>query len=328
MQRVLVIITNPRQASFRLRIDALRPLLAERGFELEVQVRPRALLARRKLLRSAGRYHAVLLQRKLLDPSDAMLLRRSARRIVFDIDDAVMFHAHGVGLLSRWRTNRRFEATARVLDHVVAGNEYLAQMFRQRGPGVTVLPTCVNPSDYRVKQHARGEADGPVGLVWIGSGSTMLYLAEQLPAIREAAKQTPIRLITIADRPLDDAGLPVQHVTWSLETEAAALLHGDIGIGPTPDDRWTRGKCGFKLIQYMAAGLPVIASPVGANAQIVRPGETGLLATTAAQWTEAIVRLAGDLELRKQMGQAGRERVECEYSISRAAAVWAGLLAQ
>src|SRR5688572_20314115 len=177
MKRILVIISNPQQASYRLRIDALRPMLAERGFALDVRVRPKAWLGRRALLRSAGGYDAVILQRKLLDPSNARLLRRSARKIVYDIDDAVMFHAHPVGLISRWRTKRRFEATAANVDHVVAGSEHLADMFRQRGRSVTVLPTCVDPAHYRVKRH---ESIGAVSLVWIGSHSTLPYLREQL----------------------------------------------------------------------------------------------------------------------------------------------------
>lgn len=325
VQRILVIITNPAQASFRLRIDALRPLLAERGFELDIQVRPRAVVARRRLLHTAGRYHAVLLQRKLLDPSDARLLRRTARRILFDIDDAVMFHAHPVGLVSRWRTNRRFEATARILDHIVAGNEYLADFFRLRGRNVTILPTCVDPAHYRVKEHA--QTLDPVALVWIGSRSTLPYLAAQMSAIRAAAQRLPLKLITIADESLTDPQVAIEHVSWSVESEAEAIARGDIGIAPTPDDRWTRGKCGFKIIQYMAAGLPVIASPIGANAEIVRANETGLLATTPDDWTSAITTLAADLTLRRRMGRAGRQRVERDYSLTRAADTWAELLA-
>ena len=319
--RVLVIITNPQQASYRLRIEALRPLLAGRGFELDVNVRPRGLLSRRALLRAAKDYQAVILQRKFLDPADARLLRRQARKIFYDIDDAVMYHAHRVGRIAQWRTNRRFEATARVLDHVVAGNEYLAAMFRQRGREVTVLPTCVDPAHYVVKEHS---AANPLRLVWIGSGSTLPYLAEIVPALRQIEN---VRLITIADRTLDEScGLSVEHVPWSLEGEAAALARGDIGIAPTPDDRWTRGKCGFKIIQYMAAGLPVVASPVGANAEIVRVGETGLLATTPQEWADAIRRLADDVALRASMGRAGRDRVERDYSNARAAEVWTRLL--
>jgi glycosyltransferase involved in cell wall biosynthesis len=331
VRRVLVITTNLNQASFRLRIDALRPLLARRGFDLDVQVRPQNLIARWKLLQSARDYHAVLLQRKLIDPIDARLLRRRARKIFFDLDDAVMFHNHEVGLLSRWRTDRRFDATVDIVDQVVAGNDYLAAMFHQRGRTVTVLPTCIDPARYRIKEHANAT---PVGLVWIGSASTLPYLAERMDALAEANQRVKIKLTVIADRMLDpeDAdiaeGMPMHFVPWSLEGEADALLRGDIGIAPTPDDRWTRGKCGFKILQYMAAGLPAIASPVGANAEIVRHDESGLLASTHPQWVDAIVRLSSDVNLRRRIGQAGRERVERDYSLPRAADAWAELLAQ
>jgi glycosyltransferase involved in cell wall biosynthesis len=323
MKRVLVIITNPQQASYRLRIDALRPALRELGFDLDAQIRPKGLFQRRRFLRSAATYDAVILQRKFLDPSDARLLRRAARKIYYDVDDALMFHPHPVGWFSRWRTKRRFEATAAIVDHVVAGNEYLAGMFRQRGRSVTVLPTCVDPARYRVKLH---QAGGVVSLIWIGSHSTLPYLRRQLPAIEDAALRIPgIKLITIADERVEHAKLPLEHVFWTADDEAESLIRGDIGIAPTPDDPWTRGKCGFKIIQYMAAGLPVIASPVGANAEIVTP-ETGLLATTRQQWTDAIIRLASNINLRRSMGDAGRERVQKLYSLDRAVETWARLL--
>jgi glycosyltransferase involved in cell wall biosynthesis len=323
MKRIMVITTNLQQASFRLWMGALRPLLGARGFDFDVRVRPKSWLARRAMLRDAGGYHAVILHRKLLDPSDARLLRRHARRLIYSIDDAVMYHANRVGVFSQWRTTRRFEATARVLDHVVAGNEYLAAMFRERGRVVTVLPTCLDPSHYRVKEHADVT---PINLVWIGSSSTLPYVERHVDAIRAAAARVPLKLITIADRTLSDAGFAVEHVPWSEQTEADALVRGDIGIAPTPCDRWTLGKCGFKIIQYMAAGLPAIASPVGANAEIVRVGETGMLADTPQQWADAIEQLARDIELRRRMGRAARDVAEREYSLTRAAETWAQLL--
>jgi glycosyltransferase involved in cell wall biosynthesis len=325
MKRIMVITTNVQQASFRLWMGALRPLLAPRGFEFDVKVRPKNWLSRRAMLRSARDYHAVILHRKLLDPSDARLLRRTARRLLYSIDDAVMYHANRVGVFSQWRTTRRFEATARSIDHVVAGNEYLAAMFRERGRAVTVLPTCLDPTHYRVKEHVDA---APVNLVWIGSKSTLPYVEQHLEAIRMAAARVPLRLITIADRTLTNPGFDVEHVPWSYETEADALVRGDIGIAPTPCDRWTLGKCGFKIIQYMAAGLPTIASPVGANAEIVRVGETGVLADTPQQWADAIERLARDVEMRGRLGAAARELAEREYSLTRAAETWARLLAE
>ena len=323
MKRIMVITTNLQQASFRLWMGALRPMLAEREFEFDVKVRPRGWLARRAMLREARGYHAVILHRKLLDPSDARLLRRHARRLLYSLDDAVMYHANHVGAFAQWRTTRRFEATARVVDHVVAGNEYLAAMFRERGREVTVLPTCLDPAHYRVKEHVEAS---PINLVWIGSSSTLPYVEQHLEAIRSAARRVPLRLVTIADRGLRDPGFAVEHVPWSHEGEAAALVRGDIGIAPTPCDRWTLGKCGFKIVQYMAAGLPAVASPVGANAEIVRVGQTGFLADTPAEWADAIERLAREVELRRRMGRTAREVAEREYSLTRAADTWAKLL--
>lgn len=325
MKRILVLVNNLRQASYRVRIEAIVPLMRERGFDFDVQLRPAAWLPRRRLLRSAVSYHAVLLQRKLLDPSDARLLRRAARKIFYDVDDAVMDHNRPVSWPSRWRTARRFHATAGVVDHVVAGNEYLADIFRQRGTPASVLPTVVDPDRYVVKRHAATDAPR---LVWIGSRSTLPYVRQFLPAIERAAREAPgLRLVTIADETIADAGFPVDHVPWSAEGEVAALAGGDIGIAPTPTDRWTLGKCGFKIVQYMAAGLPVIASPVGANAELVRAGETGYLPETPDDWVGAITRLARDVELRARMGHAGRELVEQKYCLAAVADEWAQLLA-
>jgi len=326
MKRVLVIANNLQQASYRVRVEALIAPLAERGFQLDVKLRPQSPFARRAMLRSASDYHAVLLQRKFLDPFDARLLRRCARKIYYDVDDAVMYHAGKVGWWSQFRTTRRFHATAAIVDRVVAGNEYLADIFRARGCAVTVLPTVVDPARYQVKQHAPTESPR---LVWIGSRSTLPYVSEHLAALERAAHDVSgLKLVTIADQTIENGAIPVEHVPWSAETETAALVRGDIGIAPTPNDRWTLGKCGFKIVQYMAAGLPVVASPVGANAEIVREGETGFLPARMEDWPEVIARLARDAVLRARLGRSGRERVEREYSITRAADTWAQILAE
>jgi glycosyltransferase involved in cell wall biosynthesis len=325
VSRILTITNNLKQASFRLRIEALRDLLAARGVHLQVEVRPRKLLARRRLWRSAALFDSVILQRKLLDRADMVRLRRYAKKIFYDVDDAVMYHNRQVGAVSRWRNWKRFKATARRVDVVVAGNEYLAEIFRKHGaPSATVLPTMVDPSHYRVKLAA--PTNSPA-LVWIGSKSTLPYLAQLKATLKQAAQGIPgLRLITIADQTLDKSPVPTEHISWSVSTEADALIRGDIGIAPMPEDRWTLGKCGFKILQYMAAGLPVIASPIGANREIVVPGQTGLLAEDAEEWLTAINALCGDAKLREQMGTAGRRRVEEHFSLERAADAWVKLL--
>jgi glycosyltransferase involved in cell wall biosynthesis len=322
--RVLAITNNLQQASFRLRIDAVRQALAKRDVLLDIQVRPRGMFSRRTMLKSAAEYDAVILQRKMLDPIDVRLLRKHAKKLFFDVDDAVMYHSRPVGPVERWRTRRRFLATARAVDRVVAGNEYLADLFRREGAVTTILPTVVDPSHYRIKSHAATERPT---LVWIGSKSTLPYLSQFAPTLREAARRVPgLRLITIADVPLPDPPLPTEHVPWSVDGESAALCRGDIGIAPTPEDRWTLGKCGFKIVQYMATGLPVIASPVGANCEIVVRNETGFLPANATEWSEAIAALAADAPKRQSLGAAGRRRVEEHFSTEIAADLWASLL--
>ncbi len=232
-----------------------------------------------------------------------------------------MIHSRPVGAIERWRTGRRFTATAKNVDLVVAGNEYLAGLFRAQGAKTVVLPTCVDAARYQTK--AAGQS-GSTTLVWIGSRSTLRYLQESFGALSEAARSVAgLRLVVIADVGPENCPIPMELVVWSIEGEAAALGRGDIGIAPTPSDPWTLGKCGFKIIQYMAAGLPVIASPVGANAEIVVGGETGLLPGDFSKWPEAIAALAGNCELRGRMGAAGRKRVEEKFTIEFAADQWA-----
>ena len=148
---------------------------------------------------------------------------------------------------------------------------------------------------------------------------TTAYLEQLRPALRELAAQISFRVILIGAAPGSLPGLPVEHVVWSPETEAAELARCDVGLMPLPDLPWERGKCGYKLIQYMASALPVVASPVGANREIVVPGETGFLAETDADWIASLSRLAQDPELRRRMGAAGRRRVTEHYSLEVAA---------
>ncbi|MCC7350660.1 MAG: glycosyltransferase family 4 protein [Phycisphaerales bacterium] len=326
MRQILVLATNLQQASYRLRIAALTGPLQQRGIELIVQVRPRNLIARRRLLRSAGRFDAVIIQRKFLNPSEASLLRRSSRKIILDLDDALMFHNRPVGLISRLRTRRGFAATAKILDHLVAGNQYLADQFRPIRPDLpcTILPTVVDVSTYPQKIHKPSTS---LRLVWIGSASTLPYLAEALPALEKAAGMVRgLGLTIIADRTLSSSMLPIEQIPWSQATERTDLLRGDIGIAPTPHDPWTLGKCGFKIIQYMAAGLPVIASPIGANAEIIQEGQTGYLPPTHADWPEWIAKLAHDVPLREKLGHAGRHRALERFSLSTAVDAWTVLL--
>src|SRR5205085_2335166 len=179
----------------------------------------------------------------------------------------------------------------------------------------------VNPAIYPLARHTRrGEG---VQLVWIGSSSTLKGLEAITPLLETLGVECPgVRLKLVCDRFLHLRALPVDECPWSETGEAQALVEADIGIAWVPVDLWSRGKCGLKVLQYMAAGLPVIANPVGVQAEMVRHGETGFLAETPQEWVEAVRRLAADPESRQRMGRAGRERIEAEFSVDARAALW------
>jgi glycosyltransferase involved in cell wall biosynthesis len=251
-------------------------------------------------------------------------LRSRAFRLIFDFDDAVFlrdsYSARGLDDPVRLR---RFARTVRSADAVVAGNSFLRASALQwtAEPCVHVIPTCVDPEHYSLAEPVQGR--GAIELAWIGSSSTLQGL-ERCSALLEliGTRISGLALKLICDQTLSLQHLPVRLCRWSKEDEATALASADIGFSWVPDDDWSRGKCGLKVLQYMAAGLPVVANPVGVHVEMIRHNATGFLAETPEQWVSAIGRLASDAVLRARMGRAGRLLVEERYSVSYGAQRW------
>ena len=313
-RRLLVLTRDPANASFRQRIEPYIQPLYERGIGAEVAELATSAWSRRRQWRAAREFDGVLLHRKTLTAWDAWALGPSPR-LIYDFDDAVMYQARAPGQPDPTRL-RRFERTAARAHLVIAGSPYLARYAGAVGAKrVEVVPTGLDLA--RFAPRTDPPSPGPVRLVWIGSASTLKQLDAFRATFEALGGAVPaLALRIIADAPLEAAALRIENVPWSLEAEGRLLAESDIGIAPLPDTPYTRGKCGFKVLQYMAAGLPVIASPVGVNADYVRHEATGLWAKTAQEWVEAVRRLAGDAPLRQQMGGAGRRRVEAEFGFA------------
>jgi glycosyltransferase involved in cell wall biosynthesis len=324
--RLTALVDSPDHVCCRYRLGALRPYLEQSGHTLELRSLPRRWWQWFRVGAELRDADAVILQRKLLQRWQLSLLRRAARRLIFDFDDAVFLRdSYAARGLHSARRVRRFAAVMRASDLVIAGNGFLAERANLFAPGrVQIVPTCVEPAHYPQVNHP---ATACVQLVWIGSGSTLQGLQSIKPILEELGRQLPcLQLKLICDRFFELQHLPILPCRWSEEREAEELAGADIGISWIPDDAWSRGKCGLKVLQYMAAGLPVIANPVGVQGEMVRHGETGFLAATASEWCAAVARLAEDPALRRQMGAAGRQRVEHDYSVARAAAAWIQML--
>ncbi len=327
--RLVALVDSPEHVCCRYRLAAFAPFLARAGHSLRLIAWPRDLWSRLRLRRELRSDDLVILQRKLLDPLQFRALRGACRRLLFDFDDAVFlrdsYALKGMVSARRWS---RFLRIAQSADAVIAGNDFLAARSRSAGArSVHVIPTCVDPGRYALAGHLRsGEG---VELGWIGSASTLQGLEQIRPLLEQVGQSCPgIRLKVIADRFPEFQHLPVLPCHWSQKDEAEDLASVDIGVSWLPDDDWSRGKCGLKILQYMAAGLPVIANRVGLQQEMVEQGETGFLAETPAQWIEAVKRLAGDPALRRRMGCAGRSRLERDYSVAAGAACWLKVLQQ
>jgi len=304
---LLILSNNPSRASFRQRIGVYLDTLRSNGINPEVAKLPAGSLARRKLFRRAAECDGVLLHKKGLNLFDATWLARYTKKLIYDFDDAIMYSpkAPDRNSLSRFRPFRR---SVKIADMVIAGNSYLAEHARRFNPNVEVLPTGLDTNAYRVKDNLK--KDGKIRLVWIGSHSTLRYLAEIKPALEEIGSRfDSVVLRIICDDSIDLRNMPVEKRLWSEEAQAIDLATCDIGLAPLPDNRFTRGKCGFKVLQYAAAALPAVASPVGVNAEYVSDRVTGFHATNIVQWVDGVGKLVTDQSLRKRMGEAAKANV-------------------
>lgn len=315
--RLLALTEGIDHVCYRYRVAPFARALAKAGWQLECQPLARGAFARWRQLRQASQADAVLLQRKLLPLWQLRLLRRAVKSLVFDFDDAV-FHRdsyHPKGIES-WQRMMCFWATVYASDLVLAGNHYLAGQAAAfvGAERVRFVPTCVDARNYPIAAH---DANLPLRLVWIGQRSTVPSLYQAQRQLQAAAANCPFSLHVISDVHPELEGVRVIPISWSGENEAAQIAAADIGVSWLPDDRWSRGKCGLKVLQYMAAGLPVVANRVGVHCEIVVDGATGILADTPDEWRQAIERLAGDAGLRARMGTAARRRVEEEYGVLR-----------
>ncbi len=316
--RLLALVEDTDHVCYRYRIRAFEPALRRHGWTVDTVALHRNSWRRRKQLQSAADYDVVILQRRLLPLWQLAVLRRSARRLIYDIDDAVfMRDSYAAKGPYSWRRLAYFWATIYFSDAIIVGNPYLMQQtasFIDREK-VVFVPTCVDTDRYILGEHTN--SSNTTRVVWIGQQSTLPCLTLAGDALREATRRTPnLELAVVSDCYPELPGVHVTPRHWSSESEAAELARADIGMSWLPDDPWSRGKCGLKVLQYMAAGLPVVANPIGMNRTMVEHGRTGFLANTPSEWAEAIGRLSGDAALRARMGTAARRRVCESYSVT------------
>jgi glycosyltransferase involved in cell wall biosynthesis len=342
--RVLALSPIPEEgAGCRFRIAQFIPYLQSDGFEVTLSslftpeffrlvykrghyVRKAITFASLSLKRLASlpyvsKFDLILIYREIFPIGPAIVERLLARRrsppIVFDFDDAIFLSnvSDANRLIRLLKQPGKVATIIRISDHVITGNEYLAVYARRYNPAVTMIPTSVDTGLFIPSTRVRA-AGAPSVVGWIGSPTTAGYIRSLSDVLRRVHERHPFVLrVSGAGEPFDVPGLQIQNEPWSMEREVELFNTCDIGVYPLADDEWSKGKCGFKAIEFMACGVPVIASAVGVNREVIQDGVNGFLASSDREWIEKLGCLLADAGLRRRLAAAGRRTIESRYSL-------------
>jgi glycosyltransferase involved in cell wall biosynthesis len=331
-------------ASSRVRFLQLLPHLAGLGITADVQpllgddyirrlysgeriafgAAVRSYLCRIQALCSRNRYDVIWVEKEALPWIPAWIEAGffGGSPYVVDLDDAwyLRYQQHS-SLTVRMLMAKKIDRVMCRSASVIAGNKYLAERARRAGArDVKIVPTAVDLHRYAAVQNRRKDNSGPFVIGWIGTPITAAYLSQFGHVLRELAERRFIKFHIIgASPPKVFDGLPLREISWSESTEIDEIAKCDVGIMPLDNDAWAHGKCAYKLLQFMAAGKPVVASPVGANLEVIQHGNNGMLVNSTGGWTSALNLLAADADLRERMGRAGHRTVELKYCVEKIA---------
>lgn len=311
----IVFLTHEKPQGYR--IQQYFPFLEAEGWDVQLLTSRTGFFTLVEEVRNA---RILYVQRLLFDPVKLRIIRNAAKRLVYDFDDAVMYGIRGAS----GSRGRKFKNMVRLADAVFCGNRFLlGEAQKHRTDSLFHVPTVVDTADYPLKTHT---TTSRLVVGWMGSSSTLPYLTDIKDLFFAPELQDSVTFKVVADRAPEIEGAPIEFEAWGKETEKRSLLSFDVGIMPLRDDMWSRGKCGLKLIQYMASGIPSLTHPYGAAAEIIADGEDGLLRPDVTGWIEAIRMLATDPALRERLGINARTTVEKRYSLQRWGKEIAGIM--
>lgn len=330
--RILAITRKPESASFTQRVLRYIEPLAALGIDVEYMTLSRSIVCQWRELARGADYDAIWWHRHMLSLWSMPRLSRIGRPLVFDFDDPLPFSSEKGGRPSASR-RIRFAGMLRRCSLALAASEHLAQLAQPFCSRVLVHPMAIDLPESPPLERPPGP-EGALELLWLGSASTQPFLAELRPLLEEVGQAHPgLRLRLVGHEPMPLTHLPVDFRKWSACEEQAALRECHIGLCPMPDTPWTRGKCPYKVLQYMAYGMPWVGSAVGENLTTAG-GENadeprGLCAADSQQWRRSLEELVQNAELRRNMGQAARRYIAQHHDraalTQRLASIWHGL---
>lgn len=327
--KVLFLIKPPQYPSSRVRIRDIIPFLADNNIETELQIIPALSWLRRKLFQSAGEYDAVVLQKQLIPAGDLAILRKRARKLIYDFDDAVYLKNAGIAETSEKYLNFRhlvkFSKIINSADIVVAANKVLSRKVQEINPGVNcqIVPSGVPVHNFRKEDYAI-ERQPVIG--WTGIKSNLKYLSFIAPALQKLTEKHDFILRIIADKSMKLKGVKIEFRHWHLETQYEEIRQFDIGIMPLSPNPYAEGKSAYKLLQYMSVGVPTVASSVGMNKDLGKDDYYCLLANNVDDFGRKLNLLLNHQQLRQDLGLRGRKLIEERFSLEHVGKAWVEIL--
>ena len=312
--KILFLVQGLDVAASKYRVLQYLPYLKEHGVQATVMPFQKGFFDKLKVFKSVNQYDILFIQRKRFPVLWLKFIRKNARKIVYDFDDSVMYrNSKYVSHESKTRV-KMFKNMVNASDHVIAGNEYLQKNTTPYTQDVTIIPSPIDMTSYPQKRYT--EKNDNITLGWVGAHGSIHYLKKMKPIFEALGKRNgKLRLKIICDTFFDCENMVVDKKQWNEKDEVADIQSFDIGLMPLMDDPWSHGKCGLKVLQCLATGVPVVCSPAGINKEIVENGVHGFWANTQEEWIEKLETLINDHDLRKRMGKEGRKRVIEHYSL-------------
>ena len=312
--KILFLVQDLDVAASRYRVLQYLPYLKEHGVQATVLPFQKRFFKKLKLFKSVNEYDILFIQRKRFPILWLKYIRKNARRIVYDFDDSVMYRNSKAANPESNTRVKMFKNMVNASDYVIAGNEYLQKNTTPFTHNVTIIPSPIDMSLYPLKKYS--EKNDNITLGWIGATGSIHYLEKMKPVFEALGKKyEDLRLKIICNVFFDCDNITVEKKLWSEQEEVADIQSLDIGLMPLMDDPWSHGKCGLKILQCLATGVPVVCSPAGVNKEIVKNGVHGFWANTREEWIEKLEILINDPDRRERMGMEGRKRVIEHYSL-------------
>ena len=343
MNKVLV-LTNHRKGRSpgqRFRIEQYLDYLSKKGFDItfsfllnersdkyfysqtaflvKIVILIKSYLKRWNEMRSYNQYDLIFVYREAFFTGSTYFerkIRASNAKLIFDFDDSIWLHDVSAGN-KKWEWLKNSDKTKQIIqyaDLVFAGNQYLVDYTKKYNKNVKLVPTTID-TEYHIGSEVEKST---ICIGWTGSSTTLKYFEDSIPNLLKIKQKYNEKVIfkVIVDVEKKYPELGIMTTPWSLDTEIDELNKIDVGIMPLPDDQWTRGKCGFKGLQYMALEIPTIMSPIGVNNDIIEHGINGFLASSNQEWIDSLSQLIESETLRKKMGANARKTIEQKYSVN------------